>query len=80
MGHSHAIWREWLYKAKSRKYRGVFKMKSREKTHVRENWFQYLEHKQVQKRARNQMSGRVDFPYCHATPVENDQRKLLVIQ
>ena len=37
--------------AKSRKYQGVFKMKSREKTQqVRENWSQQLEHKQVPKR------------------------------
>ena len=38
-------------KAKSRKYQGVFKAKSRVKTwHVRDFWSQQLEHKQVPKR------------------------------
>ena len=37
-------------RAKSRKYRGVFKMKSRVKTQVREIGSQQLEHKQAKKR------------------------------
>ena len=37
-----------MYNAKLRKYRGIFKVKHREKTRqVRENWSQQLEHKQV---------------------------------
>ena len=39
------------YEAKSRKYRGVFKVKSRVKARqVREIWSQQLEHKQVPKK------------------------------
>ena len=39
------------FKAKSRKYLGVCKVKKREKTRqVRENWSQQLEHKQVPKK------------------------------
>ena len=40
-----------LSKAKSRKYRGVFKVEGQEKTRqVQENWSQQLEHKQSKKR------------------------------
>ena len=42
---------EWILKAKSRKYQGVFKAKSRVETwQVRGIWSQQLEHKQVPKR------------------------------
>ena len=37
-----------LNEAKSRKYRGIFKVKCLEKTRqVRENWSQQMEHKQM---------------------------------
>ena len=54
--------------AKSRKYRGVIKVKSRVKTlQVRGIWSQQLEHKQVPKRGRNQVSVRGKCPLiaCH---------------
>ena len=61
-------------KAKSRKYRGVFKVKSRVKTRqIREICSQQLEHKQAPKKGiRNQVSGRVSVPCWHTTPVAND--------
>ena len=40
-----------MHVAKSRRYRWIFKVKSREKTQqFRENWSQQLEHKQVPNR------------------------------
>ena len=68
------------FEAKSRKYRGVFKAKSRENSRqVRENYSQQLEHKHVQKRA-TEPSVRVSVPCWHATPIANAQWKLLVIR
>ena len=64
--------------AKSRKYQGVFKVKSRVETwQVRGIWSQQLEHKQVPKGGGgwNQVSGRVSVPCWHATPVANAQWK-----
>ena len=62
-------------KAKSRKYRGVFKVKKREKTRqVRGNWPQQLGG------GRNQVSGRVSVPCWHATPVANASWKPFVIR
>ena len=56
--------------AKSRKYQGVFKAKSRvEISQVRGIWSQQFEHKQVPKGGRNQMSGRVSVLCWLATPV-----------
>ena len=54
-------------KTKSRKYQGVSKVKSRVKTQIWEIWSEQLEHKQVPKRGRYQMSGRVSVPLlaCH---------------
>ena len=64
-----------LYEAKSRQYRGVFKVKSRiEIRQVRGIWYQQLEHKQVPKGGRNQVSGRVSVPCWHATPVTSKNR------
>ena len=61
--------------AKSRKYQGVFEVKSRVKTwQVRRIWSQQLEHKKVPQWGRNQVSGgrnQVSVPCWHATPVAN---------
>ena len=54
--------------AKFRKYRGVFKVKSREKTRqIRENWFQQIEHKQVSERGMEPgvRKGKRDLLACH---------------
>ena len=68
-------------KAKSRKYRGVFNVKSRVKTwQVRGIPSQPLEHKQVPKRGRHQVSGRVSAPFWYATPVANAPWKPLLIR
>ena len=65
---------------KSRKYQGVFEVKSRVKTwQVRGIWSQQLEHQQVPKWGRNQVSGRVSVPCWHATPVANAPWKPLII-
>ena len=57
-------------KAKSRKYRGVFKVKSRVKTRqAPEIWSEQLEHKQVPKRGDGTTTGTVSVPCWHATPV-----------
>ena len=66
-------------RAKSRKYKGVFEVKSRVKTwQVRGIWSQQLEHKSHNGR-RNQVSGRVSVPCWHATPVANAPWKPLLI-
>ena len=62
-----------LFEAKSRKYQGVFKVKSRVKTWQFEesglnNWSTSKSHKGE----RNQVSGRVSVPFWHATPVANE--------
>ena len=50
----------------------VFEVKSRVKTwQVRGIWSQQLEHQQIPKWGRNQVSGRVSVPCWHATPVAN---------
>ena len=68
---SFSIYGTYVCLAKWRKYRGIFKMKSREKTRqVMGNWSQQLEHKQVTKR-RNQMSGKVNCSCWHGTSVAN---------
>ena len=69
------------FKAKSRKYQGVFEVKSR----LRGILSQQLEHKQVPTSpkmgggGRNQVSGMVSVPCWHATPVANAPWKPLII-
>ena len=70
------------YEAKSRKYQGVFKVKSRVKTReAREIWSQQLERKQVppKKGGGGQPGVRkgVSVPCWHATPVANAPLKPL---
>ena len=56
----------------------VFKVKSRVKTwQGRGIWSQQSEHKQVPKRVRDQLSGRVSAPCWHDTPVANAPLKPL---
>ena len=58
----------YFNKAKSRKYRGLCKVKSRVKTrHVREIWSQQLEHKQVPKRETESgvRNGKLSLVACH---------------
>ena len=58
------------YNAKSRKYRGVFKVKSRLKTQlVREIWSKQLVHKQVLKRGTEPgvQMGKRSLLACHTT-------------
>ena len=59
---------EYISKAKSRKYQGVFKVKSRVKTwQVRGIWFQQLERKQVPKRGTEPgvRKGKRSLLACH---------------
>ena len=60
------------YKAKSRKYRGIFEVHSPEKLRQvrKKDWSQQIEHMQVPK-GRDQVSGGVMVPKRHATPVAN---------
>ena len=62
------------FEAKSRKYQGVFEVKSRVKTwQVQGIWSQQLEHKQVlQCWNGTRCPGRVSVPCWHATPVANE--------
>ena len=56
-------------KVKSRKYRGIFKVKSREKTRqIQENWSQQLEYKQVQMRGTEPgvLKSKRSLLACHA--------------
>ena len=68
-------------KQKSRKYQGVFEVKSRVKTwQVRGIWSQQLASiSKSQNGGRNQVSGRVSVPCWQATPVANAPWKPLVI-
>ena len=72
----------WLTesKAKSRKYRGIFKVKSREKTRQVRKLVSTMEHKQFPKWGRKQVPGRVSVPCWNVTPVANAPWKPLVIQ
>ena len=62
--------------------RGSQGEKSRKIWQVEQIWSVQLEHKQVPKRGggRNQMSGRVNVPSWHATPVANAPWKTLTIR
>ena len=59
------VWRSEFEKVQ-RESQGA---KSKKDTAVRENLSQQLEHKQVPRKGRNQVSGRVRLPCWHATPV-----------
>ena len=65
-------------KAKSRKYQGVFEVKSRVKTwQVRGIGLNNWSISKSQNGERSQVSGRVSAPCWHATPVANAQWKPL---
>ena len=60
------------YKAKSRKYKGVFEVKSRVRTwQLRGIGLNNWSISKSQNGGRNQVSGRVSVPCGHATPVAN---------
>ena len=68
-------------KAKSRKYRGVFKVKSRVRTwQVSGIWSQQWCTSKSQQGWRNHVSGRASVPCWHATPVANAPWKPLIIR
>ena len=69
-----------VLKAKSRRIEGYSRWKVEKRREVRENWCQELEQKQVPKRGRNQVSGKVSVPCWHATSVANALWKPLVIR
>ena len=74
------IWKQYLFWTKSRKYWGIFKVKSAEKTQrAQESWSQQLEHKQVPKRDGARCPKGISIPCWHATFVENSPWKSLVI-
>ena len=67
---------KYLFQAKSRKYQGIFEVKSRVQTwQVWGIWSQQLEHKQVPQWG----TGKVSVPCWHATPVANAPWKPLII-
>ena len=66
--------------AKSRKYQGVFEVKSRVKTwQVRRIGLKNWSISKSQNGGWNQVSGRVSVPCWHATPVANAPWKPLII-
>ena len=66
------------FKAKSRKYRGIFEVKSLVKTcQVRGIWSQQLEPCKSPNGGRNHVSGRVSVPCWHAIPVANTSWKII---
>ena len=69
-----------LWKAKSRKYQGVFEVKSRVKTwQVRGIWSQQLEHKQVPQLGTDPGVRKGKRSCWHATPVANAPWKPLIL-
>ena len=72
-----------LNEAKSRKYQGVFEVKSRVKRHdgkFEEFGLNNWSISKSQYGGRNQVSGRVSVPCWHATPVANAPWKPLLIR
>ena len=66
---SYSVLSAFFSKAKSRRYRGVFKVKKNEKRHGKfgKNWSQQLEHKEVPKRGTEPgvRKGKRSLLTCH---------------